>query len=145
MATVTPELHRQIAAAIEAILPPHREPPDDSIVVADPSSAFDRIQDWAFCEGYAFVKALLMQFDINSTVSITRTRLGILESSKNKTESARRRMFEAMAVRFICMSVVRRREVTSGYCHMGNIQSTITPLPQIHFNFDLTFDVGQAI
>src|SRR5258708_40329196 len=70
-----------------------------------------------------------MQFDINSTVSITRTRLGILESSKNKTESARRRMFEAMAVRFICMSVVRRREVTSGYCHMGNIQSTITPLP----------------
>ena len=57
MATVTPELHRQIAAAIEAILPPHREPPDDSIVVADPSSAFDRIQDWAFCEGYAFVKA----------------------------------------------------------------------------------------
>jgi hypothetical protein len=90
-------------------------------------------------------RPLLMQFDINSTVSITRTRLGILESSKNKTESVRRRMFEAMAVRFICMSVVRRREVTSGYCHMGNIQSTITPLPQIHFNFDLTFDVGQAI
>lgn len=54
---MTPELYRQIAAAIEVILPPHREPPDDSIVVADPSSAFDRIQDWAFCEGYAFVKA----------------------------------------------------------------------------------------
>lgn len=44
-ATVTPELHRQIAAAIEAIPTAHREPPEDGIVVADPSSAFHRVQD----------------------------------------------------------------------------------------------------
>src|SRR3979409_1868000 len=55
MSSITPELSSQIASAIEAIPAPHREPPIHGTIVADPTVAFVRIQDWAFTQGYAFV------------------------------------------------------------------------------------------
>src|ERR1700722_11028129 len=57
MATRTPELLRQIPTAIEAIPESHRGPPEAGTPVADPESAFAHVQDWAFIEGFAFVKA----------------------------------------------------------------------------------------
>jgi hypothetical protein len=56
MSSITLELQAQIDRAIEAIPVSHREPPLHGTVVADPAIAFDRIQDWAFINGYAFVK-----------------------------------------------------------------------------------------
>lgn len=48
MSSITPELSSQIASAIEAIPAPHREPLIHGTIVADPTVAFVRIQDWAF-------------------------------------------------------------------------------------------------
>ena len=55
MSSITPALALQIERAIEAIPPAHREAPVDGTVVPSPDFAFQRIQDWAFTQGYAFV------------------------------------------------------------------------------------------
>jgi hypothetical protein len=55
MTTILPTLAAQIELAIKAIPAAHREPPIHDTVVADPDSAFQRCQDWAFTQGFAFV------------------------------------------------------------------------------------------
>jgi hypothetical protein len=56
MATITPELRAHIDRAIEAIPKANRTATIDGTVVADPTAAFHRGQDWAFICGYAFVR-----------------------------------------------------------------------------------------
>jgi hypothetical protein len=45
MATITPELRAHIDRAIEAIPKANRTAPIDGTVVADPTAAFQRVQD----------------------------------------------------------------------------------------------------
>ena len=55
--SITPELAKQIDEAIEAIPISHREAPVQNEIVVNPGVAFQRLQDWAFTQGYAFVIA----------------------------------------------------------------------------------------
>jgi hypothetical protein len=52
-AQVTPQLQNQIARAIEALPPKHREKPTDGETVASLEEGYVRIQDWAFTQGFA--------------------------------------------------------------------------------------------
>lgn len=53
--SVTPELAAKIHLAIEVILPPHRRPPTPNELVDSPEAGLERLQDWAFTQGFAVV------------------------------------------------------------------------------------------
>jgi hypothetical protein len=80
MSSITPALALQIERAIEAIPPAYREAPVDGTVVPSPNFAFQRIQDWAFTEGYAFV---------HETSNLQRVRFECVHHKK-KTKNSRK-------------------------------------------------------
>jgi hypothetical protein len=53
--TVTPELAAQIEAAIAALPPAHRLLPQEQEIVESKETALQRLQNWAFTEGFALV------------------------------------------------------------------------------------------
>jgi hypothetical protein len=53
MTTVTPELAAQIEAAIAALPAAHRLPPQEQEIVESKETALQRLQNWAFTEGFA--------------------------------------------------------------------------------------------
>jgi hypothetical protein len=57
MTTISAALHCQLAEAIEAIPTTHLNAPVAGEAVADPDAFYIRLQDWAFSQGYAFVKS----------------------------------------------------------------------------------------
>jgi len=51
--TVTPELAVQIEAATAALPAAHRLPPQEREIVESKEAAFQRLQNWAFTQGFA--------------------------------------------------------------------------------------------
>ncbi len=52
---ITPELVARIQKAIEAVPPSHRRPPTADEIVEDQEAGFERLQGWAFTQGFALV------------------------------------------------------------------------------------------
>jgi hypothetical protein len=52
---VTSKLRKQLDAAIAALPPAHRLNPTENQAFEAQKAAFDRLQDWAFTKGFAFV------------------------------------------------------------------------------------------
>jgi hypothetical protein len=57
--TVTAELRAQIDAAVAAIPAAHRIAPIDGEYTESRDAAFERLQDWAFTQGFAIVRTLV--------------------------------------------------------------------------------------
>ncbi len=54
--TITPELTSQIIIATEAIPRAHFMPPAHDVAIADPSIMFEHLNNWAFTQGFTYVK-----------------------------------------------------------------------------------------
>jgi hypothetical protein len=54
--TITPELSGRINSVIKSIYPANRVAPSDYEAVVDPESGVQRINDWAFTQGFGYVK-----------------------------------------------------------------------------------------
>jgi hypothetical protein len=104
--SITPELAKQIDEAIEAIPISHREAPVQNEIVVNPGVAFQRLQDWAFTQGYAFViaskVATRVRFDCIHHKNATRnTRKTEEVISWRLIENASRHTCEELAVNMV--------------------------------------------
>jgi hypothetical protein len=91
VSTVTEQLARRIDEAFEAIPISNRLAPLQGEVFSDPDDAFQRIQDWAFTQGYAFVTAskvaTRVRFDCIHHKTETRNTRKTAEEDRQRVET----------------------------------------------------------